>query len=84
MYLSFPLSVFRAIGTRSSAGVSSHSDICHSGVSSTYEVVLVSLCSALGGHASSVLVVLPSAPSIFTRVLDCVALSGGSGGLFCM
>ena len=81
--LPFPLSVFLDIGTVSSTGMSSCSNVCHLGVSSTCEVVLVLLCSALAEHVS-VCIILSSVPSIFIRVLDCVALSGGSGGSFCM
>jgi hypothetical protein len=69
--------MFLVIGARSSAGVSSRSDACRSGVSPTSEVVLR---SALVERVSSVCAVFSSAPSFFARVLDCVALSGGLGG----
>ena len=43
--------MFRTLGTKSSAGMSSHSNVCHLGVSSTSEMVLASLCLVLGEHA---------------------------------
>ena len=80
----FPLSVFHAIGAGSSAGMSSCSNVCHLGISSTSEMVLALLCSVLGECVSLVCIVCLLAPSVFVRILDCVALSGGSGGSVCM
>ena len=78
--LPFPLSIALVIGAGSSAGVSSYSNVCCLGVSSTSEVVLVKLHSALADRVSSVCTAFLLAPSVFVWVLDHVALSGGSGG----
>ena len=84
MYFPSPLLVFCAICAGSSAGMSSCSNVCHSGVSSTSEVVLISLCLALGECMLSVCIMCPLVPSAFIHVLDCVALLGGSGGSVCI
>ena len=59
--------------------VSSHSNVCHSGVSSTSEVVLVLLCSVLGECASCVCLHLLSSFAFWTtwpyqvgQVVHCV------------